>query len=237
MGVVRLALPVQWAGSEIRAPMPNPETTSTAGHVPFRTCIRLEDVSEARTSAIDAEWESLSAVEAPECALPTALARARFETLPGLGPESEPAAAKPRLSQRSSSLGSTLAATLAISLALAAVLVLRVCPGIFARLAASARPSLLVATSKPAPSLRSVPSEPLLSHSAVSAEARIPESKVEPPPTKPARNNKPRRSIPAAPGWAAMRPAPQWVPSRGRDARQGGRDAPQSELASSDNPY
>jgi hypothetical protein len=210
--------------------MPNPETTSNAGHVPFRACIRLEDVSQARTSAIDAEWENLSAVDAPESALPTALARARFETLPGLGPESGPAAAKPRLSHRSSSLSSTLAATLSISLALVAVLVLRMYPHIFAPLAASERPNLVAATSQPAPSPRAVPSEPLLSHSAVAAESRILASKAEPPLAKPARNNQQRRSIPAAPGWATMRPAPQWAPSRGRDARQG-------ELASSDNPY
>ena len=209
--------------------MPNPETTANAAHFPARPCIHLEDVTKARTSAIDAEWESLSAAETKEVELPTALARPRFETLPGLGPETQPATVQPRLSRRSSSRRSTLAATLALSLALGAVLVLRVCPGVFAPLAAIDRANLVAAATKPALPL-SVPGEPLPAQIVAAAEARAAASPPELPSAKPTRNNQPMRPLPAAPGLTAESRAPRWVPARGRHARQ-------VELASSDNPY
>jgi hypothetical protein len=65
----------------------------TAGSLPIRACIRLEGFSQAaRTSSIDAEWESLSVAAMQESSVQTVLPRPRFETLPGLGTGGQPAA-------------------------------------------------------------------------------------------------------------------------------------------------
>jgi hypothetical protein len=128
--------------------MPNPEAP-----LPFRTCIHLEDSSQAgRTSSIDAEWDALSVASTQPCALQALSARPRLDTLPGIGPAGRlasqahelermttlgagrPASAtslrstqseapKPRRSLRSRLLVSTLAATLSSGLALVAVVV------------------------------------------------------------------------------------------------------------------
>jgi hypothetical protein len=60
--------------------------------LPIRACIQLEDLSQtARTSSIDAAWETLSVAPTQENTFQTVSARPRFETLPGLGVESRPA--------------------------------------------------------------------------------------------------------------------------------------------------
>ena len=68
------------------------------GPLPFRTCIRLEGASQtARTSSIDAEWDSLWVEATRQSTLETVSARPRFETLPGLGTERQPEPPAPEL--------------------------------------------------------------------------------------------------------------------------------------------
>lgn len=171
--------------------MPKPETH--ADHIPFRTCIRLEDVSQARTSSIDAEWESLSLAKAQERTLPTASARPRFETLPGIGPETRPRAEPKPRGSRGRPL-QLLAATLSLSLALVAALAGPIDPGIF-----SARSPVLSvqskfvasATSEPSVSPISAPALPLAVARVSAAEPPLTASQSEPPRAKPMRRRKP----------------------------------------------
>jgi len=180
--------------------------------LPFRHCIRLEGFSQTgRTSSIDAEWEALSVASTHERTLPTASARPRFETLPGLGPASEPTASAPpvtlapRVSARSPRLGSALAATLSLSLVVVAVLVWRSDTGIAAAPApaASVQSNLVVAMSDPSQlpmSHASQPpdtSQPRASSLARGPEASAATSKHDPPKFKPRRHGKPqpRKSV------------------------------------------
>ncbi|HEX2669481.1 MAG TPA: hypothetical protein VHM25_01350 [Polyangiaceae bacterium] len=106
---------------EIASPSRAPKSPDNHPRVPFHTCIRLEDVHRARTSSIDAEWETLSAVPTDEGnTLPIVSARPRMETLPGIGTVDEPTpnvVTKPRRSAGARLFVSMLAATFASSIA------------------------------------------------------------------------------------------------------------------------
>ena len=215
------------------SPMPNPEPTSNDHPVPFRTCIRLEDVRHTRTSSIDAEWEALAIAPTQESTLPSVSARPRFETLPRLGPVSQPAAAPtPPRSRRSPLLVAVLAAALSMSLALLVAFIWRNELEVFAppTLALGAQSNPIAATSEPSVSPLAAPAQPLaaLVPTAVFPTAA---SETEPPPAKPAHKSKPApRSMPPAARWAIEIPAPRLASANSFRAHPGA-------LAGTDNPY
>ncbi|HYQ44969.1 MAG TPA: hypothetical protein VER11_23445 [Polyangiaceae bacterium] len=215
--------------------MPNRETTSDQAHVPFHSCIRLEDVGQARTSSIDAEWDTLSFAVIPERTLPTVSARPRFETLPGLGPESEPAIA-PRRSHRPVLLVSMLAAALAIGFSFVAAVVERNSPILFAPptlappvVTKSEQSNLPALTSEPPPRTSDT-APPLPSARVAPAQAPALASKVEPPLAKVARNSRAMpRAILSTARVASEIPEPRFSSVNNHRAGQA--------LASTDNPY
>ena len=206
--------------------MPTTETTSEQAHVPFHSCISLEDVNRARTSAIDAEWDALSPAPLREGALPTVAARPRFQTLPGLGPESElTAAAKARRSRRWAFI-TPLVAALAVFLTLIVVFARRGVPELLLRPAPapSVQPNLAARLAAPPPPLPSSElARPLTPTRIAEAHVPPPAAKLEALPTKPVRKLKPQpRAVTEAPTARLL------TASNSRSARL---------VASTDNPY
>jgi len=200
-------------------------------HVPFHSCIRLEDSSRARTSSIDAEWETLSVVATERSALPTVSARPRMETLPGIGTVDQPAATvvpKPRRSAGSRLFISVLAATFTSSVAFIGISAWQSQqPHSFAVALAP------IAPIAPAPPPRSAEAPSLSSPAPVALAARAPTlaSNTELAPAKPAsRGNAQPRSISSATRPSAEAPAPRPVTSNRFRAHK-------IVLAATDNPY
>lgn len=200
-------------------------------HVPSHGCIRLEDSSQARTSSIDREWETLSAVLTPSNVLPTVSARPRMETLPGIGVVDLPVLAvapEPRRSAGARFLISVLAATLASS----AVFV-----GISAWQsylpnsdAGELAPVALVAA---APLTRLAEAQSLPSPSPVALAPEVPAtaSNTETPSTKTAGNGKPQQhAASTALRASAEASAPRPMTTKNLRPRK-------AALAPTDNPY
>lgn len=222
--------------------MPNPQTASsprapklpdTLRQIPLHTCIRLEESGRARTSSIDAEWETLSALPAQVQPLPRVTARPRIETLPGIGsvdlPPLEVALPNPQRSAGSRLLVSVFAATLASSLAFIGVSTWQT-----QQAHSSQQPnSISVALAAPASLPRSVPAQSLSlpPPAAPAPPAPATASIAEPSPTKPAN---PGERQPRS-GSSAIRPsskvaAPRLLATSGPRAHK-------VALASTDNPY
>jgi len=168
--------------------MPNQAPTPNEDHVPSRPCIRVEGVRHAHMSSIDDGWETLSVAATQERTLPTVTARPRLETLPGIGPSSQPAlAAKPRRPRRSPIFVSLLAAMVAIGVALAALIAWRNAPRMFAppSLALAVQSDLGPVPSRP-PSASTIAerARPLPAALALVAAAPTPSPKAEPPVAK-----------------------------------------------------
>jgi len=213
--------------------MPNPETTSDDARVPSHSCISLDDESRPRTSSIDAGWDTLSVVPVEEDLLPTVSARPRFETLPGLGPDSEPAVApKPRRARRAPFGELVLRAMLVIALAAAVVVTWRNTSVFFeqAALVPILQSNLVAVASQPVASPIAFAAPPLATTVALVAEPQESAPNVELPPAKPASQGKPlpRGVVPALRVATAV-PAQKFSTASNYRSRH--------TLASTDNPY
>ncbi|HYQ01145.1 MAG TPA: hypothetical protein VER96_20885 [Polyangiaceae bacterium] len=212
--------------------MPNPETTPDDARVPSHSCISLDDINQPRTSSIDAGWDTLSVVPAEEDLLPTVSARPRFETLPGLGPDSDLAVApKPRRARRAPLGEFVLRAMLVLTLAAAVVVTWRNTSVFFeqAALVPILQSNLVAVASQPVASPVAFVAPPLATAVALVAEPPVPASNVELPPAKPASQGKPLpRAVPAV-RVATAAPAQKFSTASNYRSRQ--------TLSTTDNPY
>jgi hypothetical protein len=205
-----------------------PQLPDDPHHIPFHTCIRLEDSNQARTSSIDAEWERLFVVPTERNALPTVSARPRMETLPGLGTVDQPAPTlvpKPRRSAGSRLFVSMVAATLASAVAFVGI-----------RAWENRQPSsiaIALASVAPAALPRSAETPSWSSPAPVALAARAPAlaSNIELAPAKPAPLGTPEpRPISNATHPSAAAPAHRPLTSNSFRARK-------VVLVATDNPY